>query len=75
MGLSNEIILVRSTFNGIIYKMPYQGIIAFSIVLLQIPFAFLIISMHQMFMTDSSPFKLSKRQVGLVNNYFFQITE
>uniref|UniRef100_A0A8R1YXW7 G protein-coupled receptor n=1 Tax=Pristionchus pacificus TaxID=54126 RepID=A0A8R1YXW7_PRIPA len=46
IGLSNEVIL---------------GFIAFSIVLLQIPFAFLIISMHQMFMTDSSTFKLSKR--------------
>ncbi|GMS93303.1 hypothetical protein PENTCL1PPCAC_15478, partial [Pristionchus entomophagus] len=35
--------------------------IAFPIVAVQPPFAFLIISMHQMFMPESSPFKLSKR--------------
>lgn len=63
IGLSNEVILVRSTFIGSVFKLNFKGFIAFSIVLLQIPFAFLIISMHQMFMTDSSTFKLSKRYV------------
>ncbi|GMS92085.1 hypothetical protein PENTCL1PPCAC_14260, partial [Pristionchus entomophagus] len=37
------------------------GIISFSIVILQPPFAYIIISMHQMVMTERSPFKLSKR--------------
>ncbi|GMS92524.1 hypothetical protein PENTCL1PPCAC_14699, partial [Pristionchus entomophagus] len=37
------------------------GIISFPIVLLQPPFAFLIMSMHQLFVPDNSPFKLSMR--------------
>ncbi|GMR44795.1 hypothetical protein PMAYCL1PPCAC_14990, partial [Pristionchus mayeri] len=46
MGLSNSIV---------------WGIIAFPIVTVQPPFAYLIVSMHQMFVTDGSPWKLSQR--------------
>ncbi|KAF8372141.1 hypothetical protein PRIPAC_78570, partial [Pristionchus pacificus] len=46
MGLPNSVLL---------------AIMSFSIVIVQPPFAYLIMQMHQMFMSEDSPFKLSTR--------------
>ncbi|GMS94057.1 hypothetical protein PENTCL1PPCAC_16232, partial [Pristionchus entomophagus] len=63
-GLYSEGLLCRMNLpKGVIL-----GFISFSIVVVQPPFAFLIVRMHQTFMDNDSPFKLSRRvQIGMAS--------